>query len=381
MSTSAAAPRNGGSSPATTGTDATLPPIPQAKVPVSMGPRGLTFATLDEMWRFAVIASQSEVVPKEYRNNPYNCFIVVQFGLELGLPPMQSLQNIASINGKPQIYGDMGLAICEASGELEDFQEFSEGGELWIVKEDGSRVENDQFKAVCIVKRKGRTPARQEFSVLDAKVAGLWGKTGHNGQPTPWITNPKRMLQWRPRWFALRDRFADHLKGVGMRELSEEEAIETTARPVDPAEAAQSDALRERIQATQEAPNGNQGTAAEATDTAEGPEIKVAPDSEALAQARERVNRLYDALEALKPTEGRNALWTAIGKQDLVDLDLAALGEAEAYLRSVHDKLLQQQAAAPNADTAAPSTEAKPKADPKAKGGGGEDTGGQRRLY
>jgi hypothetical protein len=46
------------------------------------------------------------------------------------------------------------------------------------------------------------------FSVEDAKRAGLWGKQG------PWTAYPKRMLSMRARGFAIRDCFADVLKGL-----------------------------------------------------------------------------------------------------------------------------------------------------------------------
>ena len=46
------------------------------------------------------------------------------------------------------------------------------------------------------------------FSEQDAKVAGLWGKSG------PWKQYPKRMLQMRARGFNLRDNFADILGGL-----------------------------------------------------------------------------------------------------------------------------------------------------------------------
>lgn len=53
-----------------------------------------------------------------------------------------------------------------------------------------------------------QNPRVQKFSVKDAKRAGLWGKSG------PWSTYPDRMLTMRARSWALRDEFADILKGI-----------------------------------------------------------------------------------------------------------------------------------------------------------------------
>ena len=62
--------------------------------------------------------------------------------------------------------------------------------------------------AYCLVKRKGESEYKVSFSEVDARKAGLWGKSG------PWTTYPKRMLQMRARGFALRDKFADVLGGL-----------------------------------------------------------------------------------------------------------------------------------------------------------------------
>ena len=56
----------------------------------------------------------------------------------------------------------------------------------------------------------------REFSMQDAKQAGLTGKQG------PWSQYPRRMLQMRARAFALRDVFADVLRGVHVAEEAQD---------------------------------------------------------------------------------------------------------------------------------------------------------------
>ena len=69
--------------------------------------------------------------------------------------------------------------------------------------------EGDSLTAVCEAKRQGYpSPSVSRFSVADAKKAGLWGKSG------PWTQYPSRMLQLRARGFALRNAFADALRGL-----------------------------------------------------------------------------------------------------------------------------------------------------------------------
>ena len=158
--------------------------------------QGFAPVTLDEAMRFSDMLAKSQMVPKAYQGKPEDVLVAVQWGRELGLAPLQALQNIACINGKPSVYGDAAMALVQASPVCETIEEFFEG--------EGS----PNPVAVCVAHRRGRTPVTVKFSVEDAKRAGLWGKTG------PWQAYPKRMMQMRARGFALRDAFPDVLKGL-----------------------------------------------------------------------------------------------------------------------------------------------------------------------
>ena len=159
-------------------------------------PRGLALQTFDDAFRFAKMVSASEFAPKDFRGKPESCLLAIQHGAEIGLSPMQSLQNIACINGRPAIWGDAALALCLANPVCDGIHETIEG--------DG-----DNMVAVCKTSRRGKDAnVVGRFSVADAKRAGLWGKTG------PWTQYPRRMLQLRARGFALRDAFPDVLKGL-----------------------------------------------------------------------------------------------------------------------------------------------------------------------
>lgn len=151
--------------------------------------------SFSELMRFADIAASSGMVPKDYVGKPAAILIAVQMGSELGLAPMQSMQNIAVINGRPSVWGDALLGLVKASPVCDDVVETLEG-------------EGDRVTAICVAKRKGKSPVEARFSVQDAKDAALWTKQG------PWKQYPKRMLQMRARGFALRDAFPDVLRGL-----------------------------------------------------------------------------------------------------------------------------------------------------------------------
>lgn len=172
--------------------------------------RGLALATFEDAFKFAGLVAKSEFAPKDFRGKPESCLLAIQHGAELGLSPMQSLQSIAVVNGRPSVYGDTALAVCKGSAVCEWVRETIEG--------DG-----ESMVAVCQAKRRGDAqPVESRFGVADAKKAGLWGKQG------PWTQYARRMLQMRARGFALRDAFPDVLRGL----VTAEEAADYHEEPV-----------------------------------------------------------------------------------------------------------------------------------------------------
>ncbi|MGH8381776.1 recombinase RecT [Pseudomonas sp.] len=150
---------------------------------------------IDEALRFADYLAKSTIVPKDFANNPGNILVAIQWGMELGLQPMQAMQNIAVINGRPALWGDAVIALVRSSPLCEYIYE-SDDGET----------------ATCRVKRRGEEEQVRTFSMTDAKLANLVGKQG------PWSQYPKRMRQMRARAFALRDVFPDVLRGMPVAE-------------------------------------------------------------------------------------------------------------------------------------------------------------------
>jgi hypothetical protein len=170
---------------------------------------GLALQSFDDAFRFSKMVAASEFAPKDFKNKPESCLLAIQHGSEVGLSPMQSLQSIAVINGRPTIWGDAALALVQACSVCEYVREYLEG-------------EGDSLTAVCEAKRQGYpAPTTVRFSVADAKKASLWGKTG------PWTQYPSRMLQLRARGFALRNAFADALRGL----VTAEEAQDYPTQP------------------------------------------------------------------------------------------------------------------------------------------------------
>lgn len=194
-----------------------------ARMPILAGspPRAIVPSDFDSVWRLSVMIAHSGMAPSGI-DTPEKIAVAVMHGLEIGLTPLAALQSIAVIGGRPSIWGDGAIALVRSSGLCEFVHETIDG--------DG-----DNRTARCETKRKGDPQSVvRTFSIRDAKTAKLWEKRGKNGNDTPWITNPDRMLQMRARAFALRDAFADVLKGLAIAEEQRDIAREPSSAPPVP---------------------------------------------------------------------------------------------------------------------------------------------------
>jgi len=173
---------------------------------------------LNEAMKYSKMIADSDVVPKDFKGKPENVLVAIQMGTELGLPPLQAIQNISVINGRPAVYGDSLIAICRGARSCEHIVE---------------TFDESTMTATCRAKRKGEPEQSRTFDKTDAEVAGLWGKSG------PWTQYPKRMLAMRARGFCLRDVFPDALRGVQLveevRDYQPAERDITSAKEAAPA--------------------------------------------------------------------------------------------------------------------------------------------------
>lgn len=163
-----------------------------------------------EAFELATILSKSSIVPQGFAGKPESVFICISFGMELGLPPLQALQNIYVVNNKPTIYGDAALALASEYPSVE------------MIDEDAPDVAMKNSCGRCAVKLKSGQVIERRFSVEDAKKAGLWGKSG------PWTQYTGRMLMLRARSWAIRDAVPGCLKGMQIREEVDDYPVRKT---------------------------------------------------------------------------------------------------------------------------------------------------------
>lgn len=185
-------------------TETAEPKVPALRPELRTGARVAPIVPTDieQAHRMATAISAAGMAPKSYDRSVEKILVGILHGMEVGMTPLNAIQSIAVINGVPSIWGDGALGLVLGSGLVDDYDEHYERSD------DGQII-----KAVCIIERKGRkTPIVGEFSYDDASRAKLTKKQG------PWQDYPDRMLKMRARGFALRDGFADVLRGLHIAE-------------------------------------------------------------------------------------------------------------------------------------------------------------------
>lgn len=132
---------------------------------------------------------QSGFLPKAI-DTPQKAVAIIMLGRELGIAPWASMSSINVIQGKPSVSPQLMLALINRSGQLEDML-----------------VDGDERQCSVTMKRKGRAPHTESFSIDEARKMNVTGK------PT-WQSIPGTMLKWRAVAACARVVFPDVILGL-----------------------------------------------------------------------------------------------------------------------------------------------------------------------
>lgn len=70
--------------------------------------------------RMADILAQSTILPTEYRNNPANVLVAIDYASRLGVSPIMLAQNMDVVKGRPGLRGTFLVALINASPKWKD---------------------------------------------------------------------------------------------------------------------------------------------------------------------------------------------------------------------------------------------------------------------
>lgn len=142
---------------------------------ITVGDMGLQLRSFDDFQRFATIAVAAGIVGKSESQASAiaKAVIAIQYGAEMGIPPLAALSNVYVINGRPS------MAPAMMAAKLTE-----RGYRYFVIQHDENAC------AIKYVSPKGEVLGTSVFTMKDAKTAGLSsGPNSHN-----WQKYPRNML-------------------------------------------------------------------------------------------------------------------------------------------------------------------------------------------
>jgi hypothetical protein len=275
--------------------------LPAVRLPKAVAvPLAQPLADMDQAWRAAGILARSRLLPKAlYTGTPEqvqaNVTLVLWYGAELGLPPMQALQSIYVVNGKPQLSGQLWLSKVREAGHqafiaCQHCDRAPEAHPKWDTEEDHRYVkDHDETRCTMTIVRGDSGDRHSEtFTIEDARRAKLTGKD-------VWQQWPKRMLQWRAASTCATTICPEVALGYGMEgdevaadvpdpDTSLAQAVDARTEPPEPADVqdadvvADPDAIKAEEAADDEARQEVLKLAAEHTEAAEADPLHYGED-------------------------------------------------------------------------------------------------------
>lgn len=161
-----------------------------------------SIAIAGDAWAISQRIARTEFVPDALRGKPEAVLACILAGHELDISPMQSLQEIHIIKGRPGLSAKMQRAIILRAGH-----------EIWI-------EESTSTRAVVKGRRSNGREGSVEWTIDDAKRAKLFGKD-------VWQQYPAAMLVARASSQLSRNLFADVLAGFGYSAEELDDGFET----------------------------------------------------------------------------------------------------------------------------------------------------------
>lgn len=159
--------------------------IEPSRLPVAVG---VPLGGLDEAFRLSKNLALASVLPQDLRGKPSDVLAIVLYGQELGLAPMQAIQGIYVVKGKPQLSATTWTALIRRAGHKVKWGKC-----------------DDRSATVTITRADDPdNPHTETFTIEDAVQAGLCrlenGKVkarSAKGDALPWESYTKTMLRNR----------------------------------------------------------------------------------------------------------------------------------------------------------------------------------------
>lgn len=191
---------------------------------------------LDTAYRLAGNLAASNLLPQDLRGKPSDVLVILLYGQELGLAPMQAIQTIDVMKGRPSLRANLWVALARKAGH-----------KVRVVEETATSC------TVKVTRHDDPEPHIVTYTLEDAKTAGLLSNSNY-------AKNPKAMLYARAASTCCRracpevamgfsDEYELHASEPAARPTLAQVAAERTDQPAAPVVEVDDEDMRQQVAA------------------------------------------------------------------------------------------------------------------------------------
>lgn len=149
---------------------------------------------------------EAGLIPEALKRNPKDIVVILVYGAELGLLPMQSIQGIYVVKGRPMLSAQLWAAkIAQAGHRLSILESTNERAHVQITRGDNAEVYEEVFSLKD-------AEAMGALRVVDGNVVSRSPK----GEKLPWEQFTRAMLRYRALVFCARTACPEVAFGAGI---------------------------------------------------------------------------------------------------------------------------------------------------------------------
>lgn len=172
--------------------------------------------SLEDQLAFAGRLMREGAISETFKT-PQQVVIAFQYAKALGINEILAVKMMYVVNGRPCLYGEGPLSLCQSKGLVDKIEEF-------FIAEDGQKIcfENKNltapvYGAVTRIWRKGDPLVQEDyFTKIDLQIAKM--NIGKHGVKDVWQRYERNMMRYKARSMALKTKFADGIAGIPIAE-------------------------------------------------------------------------------------------------------------------------------------------------------------------
>lgn len=164
---------------------------------------------------------EAGLIPHALKSNPKDIVVILVYGAELGLLPMQSIQGIYVVKGRPMLSAQLWAAkIAQAGHRLSILESTNERSHVQITRGDNGEV----YEEIFTLKD---AEAMGALRVVDGNVISRSPK----GEKLPWEQFTRAMLRYRALVFCARTACPEVAFGAGIHGEEHDDQDSPDMRP------------------------------------------------------------------------------------------------------------------------------------------------------